>query len=102
GGFHKPLLAAFHVGDDDGGATRGAFGIEGSEETELHGVAFCSAYSVTLRCERSEPRRATAPPSRLLPTWVLKRSEIGQADFGWHPSRAASRPPQDDGKLIHF
>ena len=35
--------------------------------------------SVTLRCERSEPRRATAR---------------GQQ----HPSRAASRPPQDDGQ----
>src|SRR5580693_7885087 len=38
-----------------------------------------SMYPVTLRCERSEPRRATAPAPR--PS----------------PSRAASRPPQDDG-----
>src|SRR5271163_1595631 len=36
--------------------------------------------SVTLRSERSEPRRATAPAPRP------------------HPSRAASRPPQGDGK----
>ncbi len=35
--------------------------------------------TVTLRCERSEPRRATAEA------------------FGPYPSRAASRPPQDDG-----
>src|ERR1700731_5256086 len=34
-------------------------------------------FSVTLRCERSEPRRATARAV--------------------HPSRAATRPPQDDG-----
>ena len=37
-------------------------------------------YSVTLRCERSEPRRAAAPTPR--PS----------------PSRAAARPPQDDGE----
>src|SRR5580700_1452812 len=37
-------------------------------------------FSVTLRCERSEPRRATARAPRP------------------YPSRAASRPPQDDGK----
>ncbi len=37
--------------------------------------------SVTLRCERSEPRRATAPAPQP------------------HPSRAAARPPQDDGEL---
>src|SRR5262249_30914620 len=36
-------------------------------------------YSVTLRCERSEPRRAEA-----------RRAQP-------HPSRAAARPPQDDG-----
>src|SRR5579862_4050953 len=35
--------------------------------------------TVTLRCERSEPRRATASAPRP------------------YPSRAASRPPQDDG-----
>ncbi len=35
---------------------------------------------VTLRCERSEPRRATAPAPRP------------------YPSRAAARPPQDDGE----
>src|SRR5580693_5353054 len=40
-----------------------------------------SMYPVTLRCERSEPRRATAPAPRP------------------YPSRAASRPPQDDGSL---
>ena len=40
----------------------------------LFGIGTCS---VTLRCERSEPRRATAQAV--------------------HPSRAASRPPQDDG-----
>src|SRR6202158_3035858 len=36
--------------------------------------------TVTLRCERSEPRRATARAPRA------------------HPSRGAARPPQDDGK----
>src|SRR5947209_3001116 len=42
----------------------------------------CNGHSaVTLRCERSEPRRATA----------LARSDR-------HPSRAASRPPQDEAQ----
>ena len=36
GGFDQPLLAARHVGDDDGGAARGAFGVEGGEDVEFH------------------------------------------------------------------
>jgi hypothetical protein len=41
-----------------------------------------AAASVILRCERSEPRRTTARTPRP------------------HPSRAASRPPQDDGSEV--
>ena len=36
GRLHQPLLAACHVGHDDRGAARGAFGIEGGEEGKFH------------------------------------------------------------------
>jgi hypothetical protein len=54
--------------------------------------------SVTLRCERSEPRRATAPKSAAADLGI-QDSEIGKPISvapGPHPSRAASRPPQDE------
>src|SRR5580692_12857382 len=54
-----------------------------TRETSMPNVPsflFCIFLSVTLRCERSEPRRATARAPRP------------------YPSRAASRPPQDDGR----
>ena len=36
GGLDQPLLAAFDIGDDDRGAARGAFGVQGGEEVEFH------------------------------------------------------------------
>jgi hypothetical protein len=51
-----------------------------SRDTLRHRAA---AASVILRCERSEPRRTTARTPRP------------------HPSRAASRPPQDDGLQVN-
>ena len=50
------------------------------------------SYSVTLRREQSEPRRATAPARSAGPASVAFRAV--------HPSRAASRPPQDDGSWL--
>src|SRR5262249_38891044 len=35
-GLDQPLLAAGHIGDHDRGATRHAFGVEGSKDVELH------------------------------------------------------------------
>src|ERR1700753_591434 len=49
----------------------------GASRWAISDMGHLRSYSVTLRCERSEPRRATARAV--------------------HPSRAASRPPQDDG-----
>jgi fluoroacetyl-CoA thioesterase len=49
--------------------------------------------SVTLRCERSEPRRVTARGRSTAGAWTERDAR--------HPSRAASRPPQDDGTAAH-
>src|SRR5580692_1654246 len=54
--------------------------------------------TVTLRCERSEPRRATAT-GRLLPTCSAWSGRF-RPRRNWlavYPSRATSWPPQDDG-----
>src|ERR1700684_581348 len=54
------------------------FGSGASRCVVMSVMGILRSRSVTLRCERSEPRRATAGAV--------------------HPSRAAARPPQDDGE----
>src|SRR4029077_7388508 len=39
GGFDQALLAARHIGDDDGGAAGFAFGVKRGEDVEFHGYS---------------------------------------------------------------
>jgi hypothetical protein len=51
-------------------------------------------FSVTLRCERSEPRRATASKSAVADLGATTfRNRTSRFRSAAHPSRAASRPP---------
>ena len=62
GHLDQALLAARHVGDDDGGTTRRALGIERSEDLELHDdpspVLGRSPPQLRRRDRQSEARRA--------------------------------------------
>ena len=48
-------------------------------------------YSVTLRCERSEPRRATAAKSAIADL-DTNTPKSGKPDFGWHLGRILRGP----------
>src|SRR4029077_5248414 len=59
-------------------------------------------WPVTLRCERSEPRRMNGQPKSGFRFRIII-VQVGNSRLGCRrPSRAASRPPQGDDRRLYY